>query len=91
MDSTWVIREAYDKARQIKDAQDAFCTKAEAGQWNDPEVQGKKFPFNLQWETLVEVLRGRVKVHCHTYEAVDIDFLQRASQYELIMRLFLNL
>ncbi|KAF8962217.1 hypothetical protein BDZ97DRAFT_1920686 [Flammula alnicola] len=39
------------------------------GQWNDIG----DFPEDLQWEALVDVLRGRVKVHNHCYEAVDSD------------------
>jgi hypothetical protein len=80
MDSTWAFRGAYDKARSVKEAQDSFCAKAEAGLWNDPEIKGKSFPFDLQWEALVDVLRGRVKVNCHTYETEDIDFLKRVSR-----------
>jgi len=79
MDSTWAFRQAYDKARQIKNAQDSFCVKAEAGLWDDEEVKGKEFPFDLQWEALVDVLRGRVKVNCHTYETEDLDFLRRVG------------
>jgi hypothetical protein len=48
----------YDTARQIKEQQDAYCTRALAGEW---ENLGE-FPDNLQWEALVDVLRGRVKV-----------------------------
>lgn len=38
---------------------------------------GGEFPESLQWEALVDVLRGRVKVHTHCYEAVDLDGLVR--------------
>ena len=44
----------------MKDDQDAFCQKVEAEEW---ECLGDgKFPESLQWESLVDVLRGRVKV-----------------------------
>lgn len=59
MDTTWALRSAYDQARKIKHEQDDFCQKAAAGQWHaisDP------FPQSVQWEMLVDVLRGRVKV-----------------------------
>lgn len=49
---------SYDKARQIKHVQDQYCAKAEAGQWKGLG----EFPDDLQWEALVDVLRGRVKV-----------------------------
>ena len=44
----------------MKNAQDVYCAKAEAGQWD--AIQGQSFPESLQWEALVDVLRGRVKV-----------------------------
>lgn len=63
MDGQWNFRHAYDEARKIRDAQDAFCAKAEAGAWDVLEAEGStNFPEDLQWESLVDVLRGRVKV-----------------------------
>lgn len=58
MDSAWNFRSAYNEARKIRDAQDAFCDRVKHGQAADEEA----FPENLQWEALVDVLRGRVKV-----------------------------
>jgi len=48
----------YDKARQIKEKQDAYCSAALGGQW----AGLGEFPEDLQWEALVDVLRGRVRV-----------------------------
>lgn len=51
----------YDTARQLKEKQDEFCEKALTGRWDklgDDEV----FPDDLQWEALVDVLRGKTKV-----------------------------
>ena len=65
MDGQWNFRHAYDEARKIRDAQDTFCRKVEAGAWDDLESDSDsvaEFPENLQWESLVDVLRGRVKV-----------------------------
>ncbi|KAH9992672.1 carbohydrate esterase family 9 protein [Russula vinacea] len=75
MDTNWAFRQAYDKARQIKGKQDAYCTAALAGQWTGLG----EFPEDLQWEALVDVLRGRVRVQTHCYEAVDLDDLIRLS------------
>ncbi|KAG7098629.1 hypothetical protein E1B28_000547 [Marasmius oreades] len=75
MDTIWAFREAYNKAAQIKKQQDDFCARAEAG---DFEGLGD-FPHDLKWEALVDVLRGRVKVNIHCYEAVDLDALVRLS------------
>jgi len=42
----------------MKVAQDEYCSKALAGKWDGLG----DFPEDLQWEALVDVLRGRVKV-----------------------------
>ena len=59
----WIVDQlfySYDKARQIKEKQDAYCSAAVAGQW----AGLGQFPEDLQWEALVDVLRGRVRVCC---------------------------
>ncbi|KAG2132040.1 hypothetical protein DEU56DRAFT_739721, partial [Suillus clintonianus] len=49
----------YDTAQQLKEQQDVYAnTRALAGEWEDLG----EFPDNLQWEVLVDVLRGCVKV-----------------------------
>lgn len=63
MDTAWSFRSAYNEAREIKNAQDDYCQKAEAGEWDS--LKGQEFPESLQWEVLVDVLRGRVKVPEH--------------------------
>ncbi|OCH88880.1 composite domain of metallo-dependent hydrolase [Obba rivulosa] len=78
MDDVWVWRQAYNKARELKNAQDAFCQKAVAREWEN--LEGQTFPEELQWEALVDILRGKVKVQTHCYEAVDFDNFVRLSQ-----------
>lgn len=75
MDNMWAFREIYDKARQVKEEQDAYCEKALEGNWKGL----RSFPEELQYEALVDVLRGRVKVHVHCYEAVDLDDIVRLT------------
>lgn len=70
MDTQWSFRKAYEEARKIKNAQDDFCAKAEKGLWSEVPDE---YPESLEWEALVDVLRGRVKVNNHCYEAVDFD------------------
>lgn len=50
----------YDTARTIKVAQDDYCDKALSGDWGSLRTQ--KFPESLQWRSLVDVLRGKIKV-----------------------------
>ncbi|KAI0776137.1 composite domain of metallo-dependent hydrolase [Trametes elegans] len=78
MDVMWALRSAFAEARQIRDAQDAFCHKAEAGLWH--EIAGQRYPEDLRWEALVDVLRGRVKVSVDCSEAVDLDAMVRLTQ-----------
>lgn len=75
MDTVWSFRQAYDTARKIKEQQDRYCTKALSGEWD----KVGEFPEDLQWEALVDVLRGRVKVHTHCYEATDLDAIVRLT------------
>uniref|UniRef100_A0A8H8CNE4 Amidohydrolase-related domain-containing protein n=1 Tax=Psilocybe cubensis TaxID=181762 RepID=A0A8H8CNE4_PSICU len=75
MDTIWAFREAYNTARKMKEKQDQYCSKALSGQWKNLG----EFPDDLQWEALVDVLRGRVKVHNHCYEAVDLDGMVRLT------------
>lgn len=77
LDSGWNFRAAYDSARKLRDAQDDFCAKVESNSWDD--LAGKTFPEELQWESLVDVLRGRVKLSVHCYEAVDLDGIVRLT------------
>ncbi|KAH7339931.1 hypothetical protein B0J17DRAFT_570590 [Rhizoctonia solani] len=76
MDSIWEFRKAYNSAREVKQKQDEFCHRAEDGtvDWSK-----ESFPEDLQFEALVDVLRGRVKVNIHCYQAVDLDGIVRLT------------
>lgn len=58
MDSAWNFRQAYNEARKVKQAQDAYCDRVEG----DKHIPKDPFPESYEWESLVDVLRGRVKV-----------------------------
>ncbi|KAJ7769202.1 hypothetical protein DFH07DRAFT_807206 [Mycena maculata] len=75
MDAAWNFRQAYNEARKIKDAQDAFCAVVENGLWDGESP----YTESLQWEALVDVLRGNVKVSVHCYEPVGLDSLIRVA------------
>ncbi|KAF8805276.1 hypothetical protein BYT27DRAFT_7297664 [Phlegmacium glaucopus] len=79
MDAQWNFRNAYNEAKKVKDAQDEFCAKVEAETWGSLAGEVDNFPESLQWEALVDVLRGRVKLSVHCYEAVDLDGIVRLS------------
>ncbi|KAJ4472838.1 carbohydrate esterase family 9 protein [Lentinula edodes] len=75
MDTIWAYRQGYEEARKVKVKQDAYCEKAAAKQWDGLG----DFPEDLQWEALVDVLRGKVKIQNHCYEAVDLDGIVRLT------------
>ncbi|KAJ3872228.1 hypothetical protein F5051DRAFT_163797 [Lentinula edodes] len=75
MDTIWAYRQGYEEARKLKVKQDAYCEKAATKQWDDLG----DFPEDLQWEALVDVLRGKVKIQNHCYEAVDLDGIVRLT------------
>ncbi|CAE6507915.1 unnamed protein product [Rhizoctonia solani] len=77
MDSIWNFRKAYNRAREVLSKQNEYCANAQAGKWGD--IRGKDFPEDLEYESLVDVLRGRTKVHVHCYETVDLDGMIRLS------------
>lgn len=58
MDNVWDMRVAYTEAAKIVEAQDALCAKAENGLW---DLIDTPFPQDIKWESLVDVIRGRVK------------------------------
>ncbi len=71
MDTIWAIRSAYRKAQEMKNLQDVYCGKAEAGIWS--EIQYQPFPTDFELETLVNVLHGKVKVKAlyERYPCID--------------------
>ncbi|KAF9076825.1 hypothetical protein BDP27DRAFT_1312651 [Rhodocollybia butyracea] len=76
MDMMWSLRSAYHEARLVMQAQDAFCAKAETGIWDDSRAQ---VPDDFQWDLLLDVLRGKVKVTSDCSEAIDLDNMIRLS------------
>lgn len=75
MDSIYQMRSLYAEAAKLRDAQDTYCDRAVNHDWKGLG----DFPDDLRLEALVDVLRGRVKVNTHCYEAVDLDNLVRLS------------
>ncbi len=72
-ESYW-YRRAYESARRVKLEQDRWCAAATAAEAAGlgPESMAEEYPRSLEWQTLVDVLRGDVGVHVHGYETEDI-------------------
>jgi imidazolonepropionase-like amidohydrolase len=84
MDTVWAQRKIYDEARILRDKQDAYCERIASR-----EVVAEPFPDDLRLEALVDVLRGRVKVQTHCYEAVDLDaFVRISNEFKFSIAVF---
>ncbi|KAF8750742.1 Carbohydrate esterase family 9 protein [Rhizoctonia solani] len=68
---------SYNHAREVLNKQNRYCASAQTGRWGD--IRGEDFPEDLEYESLVDALRGRAKAHVHCYEAVDLDGIVRLS------------
>ncbi|KAI2621537.1 composite domain of metallo-dependent hydrolase [Hypomontagnella submonticulosa] len=68
-ESYW-YRKAYDNARRVKLEQDRWCEIASTKKGLMSITQ--EYPRSLEWQTLVDVLRGDVRVNVHGYETEDI-------------------
>ncbi|KAI2624219.1 composite domain of metallo-dependent hydrolase [Hypoxylon sp. NC1633] len=68
-ESYW-FRKAYDNARRLKREQDRWCEAVSTSKGLKSITQ--EYPRSLEWQTLVDVLRGDVRVNVHGYETEDI-------------------
>ncbi|KAM0792660.1 hypothetical protein ACM66B_002440 [Microbotryomycetes sp. NB124-2] len=80
LDLSWNFRSAFEQARELKVRQDEFCGRVEQASLRGQRLgTDEKFPDDLKWEALVDVLRGKVKVNTHCYEATDLAAFVRHS------------
>ncbi|KAI1102341.1 composite domain of metallo-dependent hydrolase [Jackrogersella minutella] len=68
-ESYW-FRKAYDNASRLKRKQDRWCEAASTEKGRASITQ--EYPRSLEWQTLVDVLRGDLRVNVHGYETEDI-------------------
>lgn len=59
MDLAYNFRSSFEIARKLKVSQDEYCEAALSAH-SKGEVLASKFPDDLEWEALVDVLRGKV-------------------------------
>ena len=82
MDNIWDLRKAYKTAQDWKKKQDAWCTAAQHGpSWfSSISKDLGEFPeAPIEFEALVDVLNGKVKLNVHSYEVTDFDALIRLT------------
>lgn len=72
----------------MKKKQDDFCARALA---KDMEggVLDEDFPEELEWESLVDLLRGKIKLNVHCYESTDLDaFVRHTNEFKFPVAAF---
>ena len=71
----FVIREAFSKAKEYKESWDAYNkAKTQKG------FRGAPPAYSLRMETLADILKGDIIVHCHSYRADEIYMLLKVCQ-----------
>ncbi|ORZ13347.1 hypothetical protein BCR41DRAFT_381221 [Lobosporangium transversale] len=75
----WVFREQFAKATELKRAQDDWCNAIERLPRFGRYRLSIPFPEDPQYESLIGILRGDVKLNIHCYETHDIEAMVRHS------------
>ncbi|KAJ6785803.1 hypothetical protein PWT90_06936 [Aphanocladium album] len=84
--NAWHLREHFQRAKEVMQSQDDYCAGMEAAQKGSFQTQSRyladkgKFPFNLELESVVALLRGQVSLHNHNYEPEDLETMIRISE-----------
>ncbi|KAG0345655.1 hypothetical protein BG004_003359 [Podila humilis] len=75
----WLLREQFEKATKLKKDQDDWCDAVEDLPRFGNHRLATPFPEDLQYESLVAVLRDDIKLNIHCYETHDIEAMVRHS------------
>ncbi|KAI1099069.1 amidohydrolase [Jackrogersella minutella] len=83
---SWDFRHAFEQAEKQLQAQDDWCTLADSV---GVEQMDGYLPQELEWETLVAVLRGQVHVNTHCYTVPDLEaFVDHTNEFKFPVRAF---
>ncbi|KAF9926009.1 hypothetical protein FBU30_004302 [Linnemannia zychae] len=86
---SWLFREKLAKATELKRAQDDWCSAAGAlPHWGRHRLS-TPFPEDLQYESLVALLRGDVRLNVHCYETHDIQaMVDHTNEFKFEIKAF---
>lgn len=82
MGNAWVLRKWLARAKELMDKQDAWCAAARGpSSTQESRLLARKegFPEELELESTVGMLRGKVAMHNHCYEPEDFETMLRIS------------
>ncbi|KAG0207829.1 hypothetical protein BGX33_006607 [Mortierella sp. NVP41] len=85
----WLFRERFSKATELKRAQDDWCSAAgDLPRWGRHRLR-TPFPEDLQYESLVALLRGDVRLNVHCYETHDIEaMVDHSNEFKFEIKAF---
>ncbi|KAF9126734.1 hypothetical protein BGW39_006421 [Mortierella sp. 14UC] len=85
----WLFRERFSKATKLKLAQDDWCAAAASlPKWGRHRLS-TPFPEELQYESLVALLRGDVRLNVHCYETHDIEaMVDHSNEFKFEIKAF---
>ncbi|KAF8928307.1 hypothetical protein BGZ58_009745 [Dissophora ornata] len=85
----WLLRDEFSKATELKLAQDDWCSAAEDLPKFGHHRLDKPFPEDLQYESMVGILREDVRLNIHCYETHDLEAMVRHSnEFKFKIRAF---
>ncbi|CAO3572103.1 unnamed protein product [Mortierella alpina] len=85
----WLMRDQFTKATALKTKQDDWCDAAAALPHFGRHRLNTPFPEDLQYESLVGILRDDVRLNVHCYETHDIETMVRHSnEFKFKIRAF---
>ncbi|CAO3609416.1 unnamed protein product [Cunninghamella echinulata] len=80
MGEGFLFRQQFEKARKLLRSQDDWCDAAERIQQSKQDVRlSERFPENIEFESLVALLRGDVKLNVHCYLPQDLEAMVHHS------------
>lgn len=82
MGNAWVLRKWLARAKELMDKQDAWCAAARGPSSTEKSRRLAKkegFPEELELDSTVGMLRGKVAMHNHCYEPEDFETMLRIS------------
>jgi imidazolonepropionase-like amidohydrolase len=71
----FVIRQAFSQAKEYMAAWDTYNK-----QKNQKGFRGAPPAYNLRLETLADVLKGNIIVHCHSYRADELQMMMKVAK-----------
>lgn len=84
--NAWYLRKHFQKAKDLIQSQDDYCTGLEAAKSWSASARSKfigdngRFPSDIALESVAALLRGQVQLHNHNYEPQDIETMIRISE-----------